>query len=596
MPGFKLPARLRNLGRSKPTKTTRSDKGKEPAKEVTPTPNNSLDIDNKDFELDPSDFNPFDQPDMTLTPDGRLSTKSFLDPYSIVESDPRQTLSDYLKKSDLKRAKTLKASRESPASSTRIRRRGSGSFQKVPIDRVSKLKEETAEEPLHQRVHDLRTEDKNLGTQVLRESRPKSFNGKPAPSFQRTAGYKVPRRGEESYPRPQPLKVIRPKPSLLPLREEQEHIVSPSFNKPVSSLAKKSQEQLLRTAQQILEPPTRTVDVPISLDEALNSPTRPPMPKSPDSGISGMGNGSQVEAEGKGKATDVDSQVSYAHSTHLESDPADHEKSPTEKLERSRPRRRNQRSKSCPINHSSSGPTLGRRPFRHSLDDPRINRQPSRERMLPRGRGSFRHLLDQPRIRRQTSRERMASNDGYLRLYLRKNVGPELEDGGKLAQIYENQDRLRETILDNHWDKIIGELGRRPTPETIADLTRYDQSTGVPRSWVLRQFRDPQDPRKWDLRELPVRIHDFHNLKHVSAVRWTPETEVTMSGAVAVVEDAGGVKLTLAEKVKTKWNKYSRKQDDDPLVSNCPTAEANKELCLERRLKRKLGLQRAGIC
>ncbi|KAF8861014.1 hypothetical protein BDZ45DRAFT_672066 [Acephala macrosclerotiorum] len=393
---------------------------------------------------------------------------------------------------------------------------------------------------------------------MARESRPKTDNGKPAPNFERIRGYKVSRRGEEKYPSPQPLKVIRPKPPLLPLREEQEcivPIVMPSFDKPLSSLAESSQGLLRGTSQQLLEP--KLIEAPTSLKVVMNTPTRPPMPKTPDSAKSGMGMDSQEDSKGKGKGKAIDEgpQVAYARSAHQRSDSAD-TKQPTAECERGRPRARKQRAQSNPINRSDSW-------------------------VLRRGRRSFRSSLDEARTLRSN-----ASTGGHVRVFLKSITNEiELEDGGRLSNIYKDQEELRERILDNHLDIIISELSRRPMPQTIDDLhmnRRLNRNIG-----------------KWIKQGVPVRLHDARELKYVSAIQWTLGIEATMSGALAVIEDDGDVKLTLAEKIKlkVKYNRFSRKlrqMDDDPPVSDCPTAQVDRKMCQDRRLRGKRG--RDGKC
>ncbi|KAE8443857.1 hypothetical protein EG329_001266 [Mollisiaceae sp. DMI_Dod_QoI] len=622
MPGFRLPGRVGSL-RSK-----KSNQGKQLVADISW---NEFDWKNADF--DPQEFNPFDQPDMAITLDGRPTTTSNLDPYAMVDT-PRQTLTQYLS-SDLTRAKRMEGSSKDGPPLTKVHRGGSKSFQKIsgyhvprsqwnlserciagtshhrvqqqrrldnlptpaaPLSRpiagkplralrtiseVSREREydQSSHPTAHPRVQQLRKLD-NLPSPASPQSRP--IAGKPIRAFRRIS--EVSREGEDeetSHPTAYPPRVIRRITALPALREEQPRIVSPTFDKPGSTWRPSSPE-LWGTAQQILEP---QVDQPglISLDGCLQSQVQRRLSnKSPDSAISGVKTNSSKDLEEQ-PAGDEDPQPSQAQGIPQESHSAEADQALLENLDRGRPGVRIGRSQSCRQKEKN--------PWLDSSDG-------------GRGRAHFKHSLDETRTR-ATTRNRAASNECFTRKYM-NDIAREIEHGGWLNTIYKTQENIRETILDGHLDRILNTLRRQPAPQTTGDLGN-------------ETLEDIQ-------REIPVAIHHIHALRYVSPVQWTPQTEATMSsGLVAATEDAQDpacpADVLIPREHKKKWWTWRKKdavipEDDEKinhrrksrfemwrerrrlnrLVYDCSIGKESLDKCRERRLKRQRGVYSKKIC
>ncbi|KUJ10564.1 uncharacterized protein LY89DRAFT_740272 [Mollisia scopiformis] len=416
MPGVHLPSRLGSLRRSE------KSKGKQPA---TGLPSNDLDA---DCDFDPRVFNPFDQPDMSLTADGRLTKPSRLDPYSIVDS-PQQTLTQYLD-ADLQRRKTLRA-----AASRSQRNGGEGS----------------SSGPSHRRIRALRTDDGVPGS-LNDIQQPPQRGMRPGPVSHR-ASRSVREGTKDIMSSPQTIRRVSVSRTL---GKNEAHIVSPSFHRPMPALLETSGEQLWATAEQILEP-RLILPRPMSLNECLESHLqRRTSNRSPDSGVSGVSTTSKEDSKGKSRVGDH-----RLCKSGQEIDPANI--SQTDQHLRGRPRTRQRRSKSysCPTRSSESW-----------LDSTEARR----------GRPQ-RRSDDRPR-----KRDRASSTERYQQWYL-KEIQEELHARGRFAVILQRQENLKEELLEGHLQRILDSARRGPDPiytsELTADLTGagYDK-----RRWIRNKI------------------------------------------------------------------------------------------------------------
>jgi hypothetical protein len=556
--GLSLPTRFSSFRRS--TTTT----GKQPAK-----PSPSTDGDQDSVQFDPREFDPFDQPDMSLAPNGRPAAVSRLDPYSIVES-PQQTLTQYLH-SSMRRANTTRPSPSDGAPLRRFPRNSQPrSFEKILGYHVARA-ESTFVGPSQWINPDYQIPDRQFKSfngcqrkvQTENASRPTSWPpGVSTPVI-------LPKRRLNSpydavYPsifsqrRPftrqsQP-KIISPRfnnpmPPLMEVQEEQKFpspydavyplklsrrgfttvggsqpkIISPRFSKPMSPLMEAQEEQIWATAAQILEPRTDK-PVPVFLNQCLETQLKRRVSnRSPDSGISGVGE----DAKEKEK---IDNQ----HSS--ETSKENQEVLTSEEPQRLRTRKH--RSSSCPPKRSNS--------WIDSSEGQHIS-------------GSSTQSFDKARIHDSKS-----SNDG-------QSTEEDLEKGVHYKFILQSQDELKDALAEGHLQKIMN---------AARDATEIERT---------RQIRKTE----------PVKIQDVRELKFVSHIQWTPTKETMMTSAIsATVEDAGEVDTKEEKGFKTKinsWFKRSGRTRPD-CIFPCPLGEHALDKCQERRVQRWPGIIPGKIC
>lgn len=548
MPGFLLSGRL---GLPKLIKAT---KNKISASETQ----EELDWERVDF--DPREFNPFDQPDMALTPEGRPTITSRLDPYSVVE-DPNQTLSQYLNL-NLNRRKTIRATSRDGEPITRAPRKEPGkeprSFERISgyhVQRSGQLNPG----PSHPRIQQLRPSDRYITDSTPHHQNPQRIerNGRLCPLSRKIFVPEGNREaGSERFTHPvvHPPRMLHRVSGSRHLRGGEPRNQEPIFDGIFSRLWGGSGTQLGASAERILKSQEHR-PAPKSLTECPRTHIkRHTYDITPDCGRFFVSTDAQDS-----KHSSVDGKAPR-RAIHTQQESGCKEDPSQENSCRGRSLSKQKR-RYCSLERSNSW-----------LDCPEGRR----------GRVLTRTSSNEPNKRSHAS-----STERYQQWHSRE-LKKEPENGGRFKAILNNQDDLKAELTEGHLQRILDAARHGAPPATTLDL------------WASFTGGKGHGNRKWIRQKVPVRIHDVKELKYVSHMQWTPGIEAIMTSALtAEVRDAGDVKVTLVEMFRMKRNKWFKKgklerEDGDGIV-RCPTGSLDPGMCQRRRLKRFIGGS-GGIC
>lgn len=493
MPGF-LPGGLR---RSKTTKSR-------PSASTTP----SSELDWETLEFDPREFNPFDLPDMALTPEGRPTITSRLDPYSVVE-DPHQTLSQYLNP-NLIRRKTIRATSQDGAPLTRAPRKEvqPRSFERISGYHVQRPGGQTLSGPglSHPRIRQLRPSDRYIGNPSAPNQTPQKGDraGRSSPLARKII---VPEGEKEDlthgHPTVRPPQILRRVSGSCQLRgvPRNESLV---FDNSLSKFRERFGTRMA-SIDDVLSQPT-----PISLIQSFQ---RRASNRRPDSGTSTV----PTDAEKGSNHPPVHGNQKPVNAIDTQKGTGYAEGNPSlEDISRGRPLPKRQKSRSCPFERSNS--------------------------WLDFSEGRRGRVLTRSSSTEQKDQAHISSTQHYQQRHSRE-LENEPENGSRFKEILDSQENLKTELIEGHLQTILDAAKEGAPPATTLDL------------WAGFTGGRGRGNRKWIRQKVPIQIHDVKELRSVSRLQWTPHAIMISP----VVEDPGDVNLTLGQRFRMARNRWFRK-------------------------------------